>query len=100
MAYTLGQRRGLAIGGRRGARQAPWYVIAKDAARNTLIVAQNIDHPCLLSRRLTTTAFHWIHRSVALSAPLYARIRHRQPLQKCHASLLAEGCVASEQVCP
>jgi len=96
MAYTLGQRRGLAIGGRRGARQAPWYVIAKDATRNTLIVAQNINHPCLLSRRLTTTAFHWIHRPVALSPPLYARIRHRQPLQKCHASLLAEGCVAIE----
>ncbi len=100
MAYILGQRRGLTIGGRRGARQAPWYVIAKDAARNTLIVAQNIDHPCLLSRRLTTTAFHWIHRPVALSPPPVRAHPPLPTLAKCYASLLAEGCGASEQVSP
>ncbi|MEW6168325.1 MAG: tRNA 2-thiouridine(34) synthase MnmA, partial [Pseudomonadota bacterium] len=37
MYYTLGQRRGLGIGGTRGAREAPWYVVAKDAARNALV---------------------------------------------------------------
>ena len=58
--YTLGQREGLHIGGRCGRAQAPWYVAAKDAARNTLIVVQGRDHPLLESRELSTGPWHWL----------------------------------------
>ena len=52
--YTLGQRQGLGIGGLRsgGGTHAPWFVAAKDLARNRLIAVQGHDHPALLSRHL------------------------------------------------
>jgi tRNA-specific 2-thiouridylase len=49
--YTLGQREGLSVGGRRGYTQAPWFVAAKDAERNVLVVVQGHDHPLLSERR-------------------------------------------------
>ena len=58
--YTLGQRAGLQIGGRAGRPQAPWYVAAKEPARNALIVVQGHDHPLLESRALMTGAWHWL----------------------------------------
>jgi tRNA-specific 2-thiouridylase len=83
MYYTLGQRRGLAIGGRRGAREAPWYVIAKNGARNVLVVSQDANHPLLMSTRIVAAPFHWIRRPATLPPRLTARIRHRQALQEC-----------------
>lgn len=93
MAYTLGQRRGLALGGQRGAREAPWYVIAKDTARNALIVAQDQNHPRLLCSSLALAPFHWIHRPRIFPVALQARIRHRQALQNCRASVADDGSV-------
>lgn len=81
--HTLGQRRGLAIGGRRGAKEAPWYVIAKDAARNVLVVSQDAAHPRLMATTITVGDFHWIRRPDPLAPRLLARIRHRQALQAC-----------------
>lgn len=93
MYYTLGQRRGLAIGGRRGAREAPWYVVAKDAGRNVLVVSQQPDHPLLMARQLSAAPFHWIRRPAGDQAALQARIRHRQALQDCQVRLQPDGSV-------
>ena len=81
--YTLGQRRGLAIGGRRGAREAPWYVVGKDSERNVLIVSQEANHPLLMATRIAASGFHWIRQTATPGAQLTARIRHRQSLQAC-----------------
>src|SRR5206468_9949688 len=86
MYYTLGQRRGLRIGGRKGASEAPWYVIGKDPAANRLEVSQDASHAQLFSRRLRTAAFHWIRRPPSLDGAFTARIRHRQALQDCEVS--------------
>jgi len=93
MAYTLGQRRGLAIGGVRGAREAPWYVVAKELARNALIVSQNASHPRLMSRRVAAGPFHWIREPETVPMALSARIRHRQALQECRLLKLDAGSV-------
>jgi tRNA-specific 2-thiouridylase len=84
MYYTLGQRKGLGIGGRRGADEIPWFVVDKDLPTNRLLVAQGHDHPLLLKRQLEAGQLHWI-AGEAPPAPLrcQARIRHRQPLQEC-----------------
>jgi len=50
MYYTLGQRQGLAVGGVKGAAEAPWYVAAKDLGRNVLVVTQRHDDPRLMCR--------------------------------------------------
>ncbi len=91
MYFTIGQRRGLNIGGRRGAREAPWYVTGKDLVRNVLRVSQDAQHAALYSDRLTTRPFHWIRRPEPLPMAVTARIRHRQALQACSASENGDG---------
>lgn len=84
MYYTLGQRKGIGIGGRKGADEEPWYVVAKDMASNTLIVAQGHDHPLLYSRGLTAGALHWVAgEAPTLPMCCRAKIRYRQADQAC-----------------
>lgn len=84
MYYTLGQRQGLNIGGRNDSEQAPWYVVAKDIPKNTLIVAQGKNHPKLFSQGLKAIDSHWISEAKP-QFPLqcYAKTRYRQPDQPC-----------------
>ena len=62
MYHTLGQRKGLGIGGTKDGGEDPWYVVRKDLINNQLIVAQGHDHPSLLSSGLTATQLHWVDR--------------------------------------
>lgn len=57
MYYTLGQRKGLGIGG----AGDPWFVVEKDLTSNILYVAQGQDHPALYSRGLFATDLHWVN---------------------------------------
>ena len=82
--FTIGQRRGLRVGGRSDSAQAPWYVAAKDHARNALVVVQGHDHPALLSRRLRVRDMHWIAgHAPPLPLRCGAKIRYRQADQAC-----------------
>jgi tRNA-specific 2-thiouridylase len=92
MYYTLGQRAGLGLGGRRGAAEAPWYAAAKDLARNVLIAVQGHDHPLLMSRGLVTGPVHWI--AGAPPAPVFdcsARFRYRQRDVRCQVLARPDG---------
>jgi tRNA-specific 2-thiouridylase len=83
--YTLGQRQGLGIGGRRDAGDAPWYVVDKDAGRNALIVDQG-DTPLLLCDALVAAEPSWIGREPAqldAGRRCTAKIRYRQRDQDC-----------------
>ncbi|MBP6383056.1 MAG: tRNA 2-thiouridine(34) synthase MnmA [Pseudomonadales bacterium] len=84
MYYTMGQRQGLGIGGRRDHAEEPWYVVDKDLAENALIVAQGSEHPALYHRALGCGQLHWIGPPPA-QAPLrlHAKIRYRQADQAC-----------------
>jgi tRNA-uridine 2-sulfurtransferase len=79
--YTLGQREGLCIGGRKGAAQRPWYVAAKDLERNALIVVQGHDHPLLWQTELTTGPMHWLIDVAQLARRCTVKVRYRQPDQ-------------------
>lgn len=84
MYYTIGQRQGLGIGGKRGAIAAPWFVIGKDLNRNVLQVVQGHNHPLLWNYTLDASNWHWINEQLPNMDAIYqARIRHRQPLQPC-----------------
>ncbi len=92
MYYTLGQREGLGVGGVRGAPEAPWYVVAKDVAANTLVVAQGHDHPLLYSRRLTASDLSWIAGTApAARFGCAAKTRYRQPDQACAVIVTGGG---------
>jgi tRNA-specific 2-thiouridylase len=58
--YTIGQRKGIGLGGLRRAREAPWYVAAKRSAANELVVVQGHDHPSLQSSALETGPMHFV----------------------------------------
>ncbi len=91
MFYTLGQRQGLGIGGRKDAGEAPWYVVDKDLDANTLIVDQG-DSSRLMSHTLVAGDPSWIGDAPALDdTRLSAKVRYRQADQSCHVRLLADG---------
>jgi len=88
MFYTIGQRQGLGIGGRRNASGEPWYVTGKELDRNILRVAQGVNHPALFSSGLQAASLHWISGvSPAGEFSCSARIRHQQPLQDCSVTV-------------
>jgi tRNA-specific 2-thiouridylase len=100
MYYTLGQRQGLAVGGVRGAAEAPWYVAGKDLERNVLVVTQRHDDPRLMTREFATEPAHWIastppQREFACTV----KVRYRQPDQACTVSVGDDGrCRVRTQV--
>ncbi len=63
MYHTLGQRKGLGIGGTKEGGEEPWYVVGKNLEQNQLVVAQGHDHPSLLSGGLIATQLHWVDRN-------------------------------------
>ncbi|KOR30802.1 tRNA 2-thiouridylase [Achromatium sp. WMS2] len=82
--YTIGQRRGLGIGGMQGYQHTPWFVVTKDLPTNTLYVVPGHDHPLLWTTTLTADTCSWINSAQPQPTITYqARIRHRQPLQNC-----------------
>lgn len=81
--YTLGQRKGLNIGGLKNHPEAPWYVAHKDLENNVLFAVQRTDHALLMSTELTATGLNWIRRSPESGEHLAAKIRYRQPDQAC-----------------
>jgi tRNA-specific 2-thiouridylase len=91
--YTLGQRSGLGIGGRRGADAEPWYVIGKDVASNVLYVAQGNANHWLQSRRLAASGLTWIAGAApGASLRCTAMTRYRQPPQACQVEIDGDTC--------
>ena len=81
--YTLGQRKGIGIGGIKSHQNADgssdaWYVARKDIANNTLYVVQGHDHPWLLSPTLAADQASWIAGVAPDLDNLMAKTRYRQ----------------------
>ena len=92
--YTLGQRKGLGVGGVKGTGDGPWYVVAKDVACNELIVSRDHDDPLLFSRQLTAGNLHWIEdRAPSFPLRCHAKTRYRQPDQACLVDAAGEDTV-------
>ena len=82
--YTLGQRKGIGVGGSRAGNGDAWYVARKEMASNTLWVVQGHDHPWLLSDALEAMDVHWISGAAPEAlAVLSAKTRYRQADASC-----------------
>ena len=82
--YTLGQRKGIGVGGLKGATGEPWLVARKDLATNTLWICQGHDHPWLLADRLRAAEPSWIAgRAPDPEAKLTVKTRYRQKDTPC-----------------
>lgn len=76
MYHTLGQRKGLHIGGMKESSEQPWYVADKDLKRNVLIAVQGADHPLLKSHGLVATQLHWVDRT-PITEPVRCSVKTR-----------------------
>ncbi len=81
--YTVGQRKGLGIGG----TEKPLFILQKNVEENLIFTGQGDDHPGLLRKALKINwdEVHWVRKDKALkpgqSTPFKSRIRYRQELQ-------------------
>ncbi len=95
MYYTLGQRRGLGIGGREDAKDTRWFVVDKDVTANTLYVQQgeNGGEPdALYSRALFAPNYHFIAGAAPSgSFSCMAKFRYRQSDQPVHVTMRDGG---------
>jgi tRNA-specific 2-thiouridylase len=99
--YTIGQRKGIGIGGLKPAQQPsargtdglhePWFVARKDIARNTLVVVQGHDHPALQSSALTAADLSWIAGAAPADGPVAAKTRYRQEDAPAHLQVADAG---------
>jgi tRNA-uridine 2-sulfurtransferase len=92
MYHTLGQRKGLLIGGLRDFAEEPWYVVDKDVNRNVLIVGQGANHPRLFSNGLIANQLHWVDRlGPQTSIRCAVKTRYRQADISCEISPQPDG---------
>ena len=83
MYYTIGQRRGLGIGGQVGDDGSRWFVIEKDLKNNILYVAHGSEEK-LYSKGLIMNSCNWIpFEPKEKDFECTAKFRYRQPEQKC-----------------
>ncbi len=91
--YTVGQRKGLAIGG----HENPLFVLATDTERNIVYVGEGDNHPGLYRKalKINISEIHWIRSELALEPGgcrrCRVRIRYRQALQDAELRMLEEG---------
>jgi tRNA-uridine 2-sulfurtransferase len=92
--YTIGQRKGIGIGGVKdsGSEGAAWYVARKDMTKNELVVVSGHDHPLLQSGSLRSADLSWISGSAPDPSPAYTvKTRYRQADARCRIVRLEDG---------
>lgn len=88
MFYTLGQRRGLNIGGQAGRENGRWFVVKKDMQKNELIVSQGEGEE-LYSKGLYASGMNFIPEPPKQKQfDCFVKVRYRQPDQKAKVSII------------
>ncbi len=91
--FTVGQRKGLNVGG----KVEPLFVISTDVKSNRIYVGQGQSHPGLYrpGLHIQTEEIHWIRRDLVMKVgevrEYLVRIRYRQPLQKASLHMTEKG---------
>ncbi len=81
--YTLGQRKGMGIGGPGEA----WFVVGKNFDKNEVILAQGDDHPALYADGLTAVELNWLSEAPVGTFNCKAKVRYRQEEQPCSVTV-------------
>ena len=89
--FTLGQRKGMGLGG----EGEPYFVVGKNSERNELIVTRGAEHPALYSPALTARELNWFAGAAPVaigeSFSCTAKSRYRQEDQECTVKTLEDG---------
>jgi tRNA-specific 2-thiouridylase len=81
--YTLGQRKGIGMGGSKDGSGEPWFVAKKDMVNNTLYIVQGHDHPWLLKLKLEASQMSWTFDGLPKIGHYSAKTRYRQTDAPC-----------------
>jgi tRNA-specific 2-thiouridylase len=84
--YTLGQRKGIGMGGSKDGTGDPWFVAKKDIQTNTLYIVQGHEHPWLLNPLLSASQISWTSDSAPTLGTYSAKTRYRQADAPCELS--------------
>ena len=99
ICYTLGQRKGIGLGGIKETETAnhihnPWYAAKKDMVNNTLTIVQDTNHPLLMNQNVEASYMHWVLDEPAkVGDKLMAQVRYRQQKQACTVTSVNDGKV-------
>jgi tRNA-specific 2-thiouridylase len=85
--YTIGQRKGIGLGG----PGEPWYVAEKRMATNELVVVQGHDHPLLMKKSLKAADVTWVSGEAPEGASYGGKTRYRQADAECTLESVANG---------
>lgn len=92
--YTIGQRKGLGIGGIKKNKNSPWYVVDKNINENKIIVAQGSDNKHLFSFGFRIFDLHWFNFNILIKPyKCYVKIRYRQKEVSCIIYLINKNIV-------
>ena len=94
--FTLGQRKGIGLGGSQDGNGDAWYVARKDVANNTLFVAQGHEHPWLLANQLSAIDASWVDGPAPTVGQYSAKTRYRQLDSACSLSAGTDGPLSFE----
>jgi tRNA-specific 2-thiouridylase len=95
--YTIGQRKGIGIGGKAEGTGDAWYVAQKDPGANALIVVQGHDHELLMKRSLKATDASWIAGGAPAEGSAHsAKTRYRQADSACIVTRSTDDEIAVE----
>jgi tRNA-specific 2-thiouridylase len=89
--YTLGQRKGIGIGGQKEGNGEPWFVARKDLPNNVLYAVQGHDHPWLHQKTLSAEQAHYISGYAPADSEMGCKARYRQEDAACHFHSTAAG---------
>src|SRR5206468_2707723 len=89
--YTIGQRKGIGIGGMVQTKGEAWYVADKRLQSNELVVVQGHDHPLLMKRALTASDASWVAGAAPAKKDATAKTRYRQADAPCTLERVLES---------
>ena len=97
VCYTIGQRKGLGIGGGFSESTNPWYVADKKLSTNELIVVQDTHHDLLMSQKVTSENNHWVLQTPPqIGDNLFGQVRYRQTPQPCRVIAIDDRGITIE----
>jgi tRNA-specific 2-thiouridylase len=91
MYYTIGQRKGLGIGGSNEFKNEAWFVCGKDLEKNQLLVGQGHDSEYLISNWCKASEANWITDTPISGKKYTAKFRYRQQDNEVTLELLEDG---------
>jgi tRNA-specific 2-thiouridylase len=98
--YTIGQRKGIGVGGTSGRAGEPWYVAEKRLESNELIVVQGHDHPLLMKKTLRAEDASWVSGHPPPGKSFCAKTRYRQADAPCTLSKVLRSAIQVDFAAP